>query len=611
MMHRTTAPMLALALGAVVAPGAAFAQEPFALDTLHVEVGSRASASLPVAVRGVEVFSAREIAAMPARNLAEALAWALGADLLQRSPAQADLAIRGATFEQILVLVDGVRMSDAQTAHFDLDLAIPLAEVERIEVLRGPASTLYGSDAVGGVVNIVTRRGETGVAARLEGGSFGTLGAAASVAGGVGAHAYRVAGELRRSDGHRPGTDDRLAQGRAALDARLGDRTLRADLAFAARDFGARGFYTAPDAPYDEYEETRTATASLAWLAPAGARLAVEPRLDARRHDDTFVLRRDDPGFYRNRHTSWQLGGEVTARYVATPALRVAVGGEAYRDILESTSLGDREESRAALFAEAAAGRADGASASLGLRADWHSTFGTFLAPSLAGAVRPARALRVRASIGRAFRAPSWTERYYRDPANIGDPDLDAERAWEAELGTEIEPAPGIRLAVAGFVRHGDGLIDWARANDAEPTDPWHTRNVQDARFRGLEAEGHIADLLGASWTLGFTALSVEAEESDGFISKYALRPLVRTATLAFDRELGGGVSIGMRARHARREGESSSLRSDLRLAYARGQARVYLDVLNLGDEDHLDVSGLPAPGRAVYVGLSWGGGSH
>src|SRR5690606_30156161 len=240
-----------------------------------------------------------DLARAPARTVAELLEWALGTDVQARSGAQADLALRGGTSEQVLVLVDGMRMSDAQTSHFDLDLAVPLSEIERIEILRGPATAVYGADAVGGVVQIVTRRGASTLSAALDGGAFGTVGGSFGAGFPMGDAAVRVGAEARRSDGHRVGTDYETLQARAALDVPTAARTLRADVAYAARNFGARAFYTPPAANFDEYEETRTATASIAWLAPAGAVLALEPRVSFRRHEDDFVLRRDDPGFYR------------------------------------------------------------------------------------------------------------------------------------------------------------------------------------------------------------------------------------------------------------------------------------------------------------------------
>src|SRR5690606_42074152 len=97
---------------------------------------------------------------------------------------------------------------------------------------------------------------------------------------------------FRSPDGHRAGTDYETLQARAAVDFPIAARTLRADVAYAARNFGARAFYTPPAADFDEYEETRTATASVAWLAPAGAVLAIEPRRPPRRHGDPPPPRR-------------------------------------------------------------------------------------------------------------------------------------------------------------------------------------------------------------------------------------------------------------------------------------------------------------------------------
>jgi vitamin B12 transporter len=601
--HCPLALMLTLAL---TFPAAAIAQtaRPVELDTLRVVVASRAT-TLATATRSVEVIDAAAIRRAPARTVAEVLAWALGTDVLGRSPAQADIALRGSTFEQVLVLVDGVRMNDAQTGHFHLNLAIPLEEIERIEVLRGPGSSIYGSDAMGGVIQIVTRGGGGGVEVGLEAGSFGMVGARAAVGGSLGPVRSRVAAEAQRSDGHRPGTDASSLLVRGSLEGALAGGPLRADLGLALRDFGARHFYTSPQAPFDEYERTRAATASLGWQAQVAAGWSLAPRLSARRHSDEFLLQRHDPDFYRNLHTSWQLGGELVAKGAPAAGVAVSLGGEAYRDRLESTNLGDPSETRAALFGELAAGREGVAVAHAGVRGDHHSAYGAFVAPSLAVAAWPAPAVKLRASAGRSFRAPNWTERYYVDPANEGDPGLRPETAWNGEVGAEVAaPGGAASVGLAAFVRDARQLIDWARPA-ADPDHVWRAMNVGRAVFRGLELDARATGPAGTRWTaqaavLGFTTHDHEWE------SKYALRPLTRTASLAAERSLLG-ADASVRGRLARRATETDHFTVDARLSRAvSDRLRLDLDLTNLTDTRYLDVTGLPAPGRAAYVRVAW-----
>src|SRR5690606_10557026 len=163
---------------------------------------------------------------------------ALGADLLSRSAAQADFSLRGGSFEQVLILVDGVPVNDQQTGHFHLDVAVPLDAVDRIEILRGPASAVYGSSAVGGVVNIVTTN-DASVGARVQGGSFGAYAFGGSASARSDRFRAGVSADHDASDGHRDGTDHRITQARITLGAAIGSSELRADAGMAARDFGA------------------------------------------------------------------------------------------------------------------------------------------------------------------------------------------------------------------------------------------------------------------------------------------------------------------------------------------------------------------------------------
>lgn len=587
---------LLVVTAAAALPAGAHAQRPVPLDTLHA-TGSRLIAGVPSVTRSLEVIDRAGIERLPARNVTDVVARVLGVDLRARSAAQADVSIRGGSFEQVLVLVDGVPVNDDQTGHFHLDLAVPLDAIERIEVLRGPASSVYGTAAVGGVVNIVTRRTARELNARTQAGSFGAIAGGVGVAHDFGSFAARASGEHDRSDGHRTGTDHRTTQARLAVDAPVAGGTATAVVAWAARDFGADAFY----APFASYEETRTATAALSWRS-ARSRWNLEPRVSLRRHEDDFILMRTDPSFYHNVHTTQQLAAELVARTPLSDRVQLALGAEAARSDIDSNSLGDRAENRQAAFAEVAVGDVGTTLFTAGLRADRHSTFGAFLAPSIAASHAAADWLRLRASGGAGFRAPSWTDRFYEDPANLGNPELDVERFWTAELGLRAESGAA-SVDAAAFVRHADDLIDWGRPQGAAETEPWQTLNVESATFSGVEST-LVLRLAALELTGRAALLSFTAKEVAGYTSKYALQPLTRSGSIEAAAPLGGPARIALRVAYDRRADDSDRVTVDARVGASVRGVHVFADATNLLDEHYLDVSGMPGPGRALGVGM-------
>ena len=584
------------ALGALALGTSLHAQHPVRLDTMRVAAGSRLVAGAAATTRSIDVFDRAAIDALPATSITDVIARALGADMLVRSPAQADLSLRGGSFEQVLVLVDGVPMNDRQTGHFHLDVAVPLDAVERIEVVRGPASAIHGTSAVGGVINIVTRKAAAGVGARVQGGTFGTYATSVNAALARDRITAGVSADLGASDGHRDGTDYRNAQARAMLGVPLGPGTIEAAAAFAARDFGASDFY----GPYDSYEETRTATASLAWRSAPGT-FTIEPLVSVRQHDDDFILLRDDPSFYRNVHTTRDVRAELVTRWSATPRLAMAIGGEAVHSSLASNSLGDRSEHQLATFSEAAFTASSAALLTFGLRADNHAVFGSFLSASVAASYHVSPGVQLRASGATGFRAPSWTDRYYEDPANVGNPELRPEQFRTAEIGARIGAGP-LRVDVAAFMRRAQDLIDWGRPAGASDDDPWRTLNVASARFRGLETTAR-ADVAIAALTLRASLLSFDADVSRGFASKYALQPLTRSTSMEVDIPLGATARLGVLGAMYRRADDTQWEVVNARGAIALQGVDIFADVTNLLDAAWLDVSGRPVAGRAFQVG--------
>ena len=579
--------------------GATAQNFPVTLDTVR-SVATRLTPSFLHNTRSVEILDRERLMALPVGTVAEALGWALGADLQARSHAQADLAIRGSSHEHVLVLVDGVPMSDPQTGHFDLDLTMPLARVERIEILRGAASALYGADAMGGVVNIVTREPLTHVEARVEGGSYETL--ASSLDGGLalGKTRFAAGAGYSRSDGHRLGTDHRIGELHLQAISELLGGSLRGSAGQSWKDFGAADFY----APYPSYEETRTSTVGAAWKGPLTDRIDLEPRLNWRRHKDYFVLDREDPAFYSNQHVSSQVGAEAVIRIRADEGLSVAAGGQVGRDFLESTNLGDRDEDRGALFAEAMSVTGP-LTVSAGFRGDHHESFGFFGSPSLSAAYRW-HTLKLRASVARSFRAPTWTERYYEDPVNLGNPDLEPERAWTVEVGGDLDLTSGLWISTTAYRRSATNLIDWSRPTD-DPEARWETRNVKSAVFRGLEIELTGVLRLGTRVGVQGSLLSVSAADADGYVSKYSLRPLTRDISFSVGHGFGP-AETDTRLSFRQREGESGYWLLDLRLALPVGRSEFFFDLLNGIDSEYVDIGGAPAAGRSVRVGVAVGG---
>lgn len=601
---------LAAALLATAARPAAAQDAPLTqLDTLHVSVASRTSAAFPARSRVVQVLTAEQLHDLPVRSVSEALRWMAAADAMPRSPAQTDLGIRGSTFEQVLVMVDGVKMSDPQTGHYDLDLTVPLDRVERIEVLAGPASALWGADAMGGVVNIVTREGGPIASAHAERGTFDTWRAAGSLDGTASGLRAGGTGEWEKSDGHRPGTDYETVQLHGRASAGVGGGRLFAQGGYGHRDFGANGFY----APRDSYEKTRTTTASAGWSGDVGAGFSVHPLLSYRRHYDDFILIKTNPAVYENVHTSTQRGGELLVRQNSDGPLGLAFafGGELYREDVHSDNvataapndaLGIRSEDRRAAFGEVT-WSGTRASASAGLRDDWHEGFGSAWSPSVSASADLLPRLRVRGSWGKSFRSPTWTERFYVDPSNVGNPNLRPERSWTAELGADVAlPSTGVVRATV-YRRQGDDLIDWVKPLGSPSSVKSVASNIQSARYDGLELG--LERLMVGRFQLdgSWSALELTAEAT-GLTSRYALKPLVERALVSVARPLLDRrllLSASWQRDQRRNEDAYQLLGARARVALPWGELEVIGS--NLGDTDYKDIAGNAAAGRAITVG--------
>lgn len=555
--------------------------------------------------RSVAVVSRDQIERSGARSLAELLEHVLGVDVRTRGPGgvQSDLSIRGATFEQVLVLLDGAPLTDPQTGHHLLDIPLALEEIERIEIHRGQGSSTHGPNAFGGVVRIVTRRpGSAGGALTAAAGEHGYLEGRASLQFASGPLANRFAVERRTSDGWRHNTDFDVRT--LSWSARIGDGHPEARLraGWTEKDFGANGFYS------DRHPEQRERTETL--LFSAGATLGgtshfVSPSAYWRSHWDEFVLDATATGAarYENRHRTDVLGARADASF-PSPLGTAAASLEFDRERIESSRLGDHRRDRLGLAVEQLVGGRE-RNLRVGLSAwriggdGWRlfpgADFGLGLGPSA----------RWHGAVERSFRVPTATELYYESPANVGSPDLEPESAWSYETGLRGGSGPW-RWEATAFLRDGSDLIDWTRPS---PEEPWRAGNVARVRTSGAE--------LGLAWrapapdavleeaSLGYAHLD-SRKRDDAAESRYVLDHLRHQVVL----RLGHRLPFGARQRWALSYGQrlagDDALLVDARLERAFGRVVASIEAGNLLGAEYERVGGVPLPGRWVVVRLSW-----
>ncbi len=545
--------------------------------------------------RHVLVLTREDIAELPVSTLPELLVYLVGGGLARRGVGgiQTDAALRGGTFEQVAVLVDGVRVNDPQTGHFHLQLPLPLEIIERVEVLLGPGSAVHGPDAFGGVV-AVTTGAPAGLAATVRAGQYQLREGRA--AGPLGGGAW-FAAETSDSAGFAHNTDWERLRGALGWE-RWGDwwRT-RINLGVEDAAFGAWGFYSSRFP--EQYEEIDTALLTASASRPLG-NLHLTLRAAARQHRDHFVLDRPRPSWYANRHRS-RVGVVQATLEGGEGGTGWLVGIEGGREILRSSRLGTHQRQRAAAFAEVLHRRGP-LSLSGQLRADHLTIIGWHLSPGASLQVDLGGGWTVGGAAGQSFRLPSFTELHYDSPTIVGNPHLRPEQGWTGEVLLRHQ-GRGRRWEGAVFRRQSSHLIDYLR----DENDMYWASN----HARVVTSGGELAFV--ATQAGPFTQVRAAASvlssrlESDPQRSRYALAHPLAEASLAVMAPLPGRwrLSSGVRWRHPR--GGNPYTLVDLRLirSLLRGLG-VEVEVSNLLDRSYQEVPGVPLPPRWATLALTW-----
>jgi iron complex outermembrane receptor protein len=546
--------------------------------------------------RSVSVIDTRE-APLLYNHWVEYLQLDSSVDLRERAPdgVQADLSIRGSSVGQTLVLLNGLRMNDAQTAHHNLDLPLPPDSIERIEILRGAGSTFYGSDAMAGSVNFITgppKYSELRVGAGV--GNFGVNQQSLSAALLAGKWDEQLSASRDFSSGFMTDRDYRSATvfSNSGVQTTLGRSLIT--LGLGDKPFGANQFY----GNFDSWERTKS------WFGGLKQDLGTRTEFDFgyRRHTDEFILFRENPSIYENNHSdeSWQAA--LRRKQPLGQNATLFFGGEGFHESIDSNNLGQHARSRGAIYADYDMRAFKRFSFSAGAREEIFASHGEF-SPTVSAGYWLKAGWKLKGSASHAFRLPTYTDLYYSDPANSGNPNLQPETAWSYEGGLLWDQGGRYKAEVTVFERRERNDIDYVRSS---ATDIWHAANIDRLNFTGVETSLEVHLPQRQRLDIGYTALHGAQQALNGLESKYVFNYPVQDAVVSWQGILPGNFVARSRLGVVSRYARDPYALWDLAVAREFTHVAAHLGFSNLTDAQYQEIEGVAMPGRSVVFGLEF-----
>jgi len=582
-------------------------------DTVVVAASRIPQAARDVGV-SVSVVPRERIEELNAQNAGEVLEEVTDARVNSYGSmgAESDITLRGSSSQQVLVMVDGRKVNLPSLGVADLSM-FPADQIERIEVIRGPGSVLYGAGAMAGVVNIVTRDPPKQLQTDLSA-SYGTKNTRIlqlDNGARIGDVAYLVMASQNASDGWRENSacDGYNIAGKLDYDMTQESR-LTLNSGFSRQNKGVPGStsWETPNAKqYDrqywfdlthKYEfETNTCLTSKAFL------------------NQNWMEYKDPDSFTDDTSRNQKTGVDIQQTLPASERQLLLGGIYLENDAVNSKDAGgisriggNRDLFTGAGFLQDEIQFLERFTATPGVRCDIQSKWGAELSPKISGLYKIIEGTGLKASIGRGFRAPTVNELYWRDDYTEGNPDLKPEESFSYDAGIQQSLGEKSMLQVSLFQSHVKNLISWF--DDGKGV--YKAQNVNDAFLQGVETELTAQLTREISAALNYTLLGAQDTSGDydgetliyrpknkvggrlGYQSKWGFKCNVNaeyTDTVYIDRdntqELGGFMTLGAYA--------SQAIFKDVEI-YVRGD--------NILDKQYQMVNGYPMPGVSVMGGI-------
>ncbi|MBL7558272.1 TonB-dependent receptor [Olleya sp. YSTF-M6] len=557
--------------------------------------------------RTITVISATDIKNSATTNVADLLQQVAGVDIRRRGTAgsQADLYIRGGGFDQTLLLIDGIKMDDAQTGHHTMNAALPLEVIERIEVIKGPAARVFGQNAFTGAINIVTKNSLTNtVSAKLETGSFGQFNAGVTVGSNLENSSHIVHIDKMTSEGYRYNTDYDNSNYFVKSVFNKKRKAVEMITTFQERKFGANGFYARASA-VDQYEETQNSLMAFSTKFNSD-NLTIKPRLYWKRNQDEYVYLREDPTVYRNLHITNKVGAEANASYKSELGT-TGFGVDLSKIYISSNNLGNRQRFMSNLFLEHQFKLFDETvDVTPGIAVTYFSDFKFYAFPGLDVGVKINDNLKAYGNIGYTYRIPTYTDLYYNDSFTSGNENLEPEKAFAQEVGLKYNTEK-LSVSAAVFNRDAKDLIDFIRPDNT--TEVFTANNIAEVKTKGFEIDAKYnfnVNNYKQTFSVAYNFLEDNILDQNKDLSRYSLNTLKHHFTSRLSTKLFKNVSQNIVYKHAERTTGDSYNVWDASIDINLKQFTLTATAGNIFNAEYIEAGFVPMPPSNVLFGLRY-----
>ena len=578
------------------------AQQVQSLDSVTIE-STRIDLPFKENSRTISIITAEVIEGSPATNLAELLQQEAGIDIRRQGiyGMQADLYIRGGSFDQTLLLIDGIKVEDPQTGHHTLNIALPLEVIKRIEIIKGPAARIFGQNAFTGAINIVTKtNGDLKNNVGFQLGSYNQQHATATLGKSLDNASVMGHASINSSEGYRYNTD--FQNQNYFLKSSFNTKTTPIDViaTFSERKFGGNQFYAIN--AKEQYEETQSSLVGISTIIKRGD-LKISPQLYWKRNQDMYLYIRKNPSVYRNLHISNKVGIQINSSYSSSFGV-TGFGIDVAKVKMNSNRLGNRERWMGNFFLEHRFSLLDNKlDVTPGVAVNYFSEFDFNAFPGIDLGYRINDSFRVYANAGYTYRVPTYNDLYYVGRQDIGNENLVPERAISEEIGLKYF-GNKLNASVAFFNRDSDNLIDYTKENE---DDKWQSNNLKRLNSNGIEAQLSSPFKLGQytqSLSLGYTYLNEDLGTVKSNFSKYVINSLNQHLTANIKTQFSKNFSQSVVYKFAdRANGENYSV-VDVQLKLMINTLELTLTGNNIFNASYIETGIVPMPKGNVLVGL-------